>query len=45
MKFLDADVKRPLASVRAIMDEGNVVVSGQHESFIENVSTGQRFPL
>ena len=42
MKFLDADVKRPLASVSAIVDEGNVVVFGQHESFIENVSTGQR---
>ena len=26
MKFLDADVKRPLASVSAIVDEGNVVV-------------------
>ena len=42
MKFLDADVKRPLASVSAIVDEGNVVVFGQHESFIENVSTGVR---
>ena len=31
MKFLDADVKRPLASVSAIVDEGNVVV-------FENVS-------
>ena len=45
MKFLDADVKRPLASVSAIVDEGNVVVFGQHESFIENVSTGQRIPM
>ena len=35
MKFLDADVKRPLASVSSIVDEGNVVVLGQHESFIE----------
>ena len=34
MKFLDADVKRPLASVSATVDEGNVVVFGQHESFI-----------
>ena len=32
MKFLDADVKRTLASVSAIVDEGNVVVFGQHES-------------
>ena len=45
MMFLDADVKRPLASVSAIVDEGNVVVFGQHESFIENVSTGQRIPM
>ena len=45
VKFLDADVKRPLASVSAIVDEGNVVVFGQHESFIENVSTGQRIPM
>ena len=45
MKFLDADVKRPLASVCTIVDDGNVVVFGQHESFIENVSTGQRIPM
>ena len=45
MKFLDADVRRPLVSVSAIVDEGNVVVFGQHESFIENVSTGQRIPM
>ena len=45
MKFLDADVKRPLASVSAIVDEGNVVVFGHRESFIENVSTGQRIPM
>ena len=42
MKFLDADVKRPMASVSAIVDEGNVFVFGQHESSIENVTTGQR---
>ena len=34
MTFLDADVKRPFPSVSAIVDEGNVVVFGQHESFI-----------
>ena len=43
--FLDADVKRPLASVSAIVDEGNVVVFGQDESFIENTNTGQRIPM
>ena len=45
MKFLDADVKRPLASVSAIVDERTVVVFGQHELFIENGSTGQRIPM
>ena len=45
LKCLDADVKRQLASVSAIVDGGNVVVFGQHESFIENVSTGQRIPM
>ena len=45
VKFLDADVKRPLAPVSSIVDEGNVVVFGQHESFIENVSAGQRIPM
>ena len=34
MKFLDADVKRPMASVSAIVDEGKIVVFGQH-SYIE----------
>ena len=43
MKFLDADVKRPLASVSAIVDEGNVVVFGHHKSFIVNVSTAREF--
>ena len=45
MRFLDADVKRLLASVSAIVDDGNVVVFGQHELFIESVSTGQRIPM
>ena len=45
MNFLDADVKRPLDSVSVIVDQGNVVVFGQHESFIENVSSGQRIPV
>ena len=45
VKLLDADVKRPLASVSAIVDEGNVVVIGQHEFFIENACTGQRIPM
>ena len=39
-KSLDADVKRPLASVSAIVDEGSKVVFGQQELYIENESTG-----
>ena len=45
MKFLDADVKRPLVSVSAIVDEGHIVVFGPQESYIENMGTGQRIPL
>ena len=45
MKFLDADVNRPLASVSAILNEGNVVVFGQHESFFGNTGSGQRIPM
>ena len=42
MKFLDADVSRPLASVIANVDEGNIVVFELQESYIENTSIGQR---
>ena len=41
MKFLDADVIRPLLSVVAIDDEENIVVFGPQESHVENASTGQ----
>ena len=44
-KFLDADVKRPLASVRAIVERGNIVVFGPQESYIENTSIDQRIPV
>ena len=40
MKFLDADVIRPLLSVIAIDDEENIVVFGPQESHVENASTG-----
>ena len=40
MKCLDADVKKPLASVSSIVDDGNKFVFGQQESYIENESTG-----
>ena len=42
MKFLDADVRSPLASVIANVDEGNIVVFELQESYIENTSIGQR---
>ena len=45
IKFLDAGVKRLLASVSAIVDNGNVVVFGPQESYIERTSTGQRIPM
>ena len=45
MKFLDSDVKRPLASICAIIAEGNIVVFGLQESYIENTSIGQRIQM
>ena len=45
MKSLDADVKRPAASVSAIVDEGNVFVFGPQESYNESTCTGQRVPM
>ena len=44
MKFLDADVKRPLAAVSAIVDEGNTVVFSTRGSYIENDLTKDRIP-
>ena len=45
MRFLDADFKRPLASVSPIVVSGKVAVFGQHESFIENKNIGQMVPM
>ena len=45
VKFSDADIKRPLASVSAIVDEGNIVVLGPQDSYIENTSTRQRIRM
>ena len=42
MKFLDANIRRPLASVSAMFDERNVVVFGPQDAYVENTSTGQR---
>ena len=41
MKFLDMDLKRPLASVFAIVDEGN----GLQDSYVENTTAGQRIQM
>ena len=45
MKFLDADVKRPLAAVSAIVDEGNTVVFSARGAYIENDTTKERMPM
>ena len=44
MKFLVTDVKKPLAAVSAVVDEGNVVVFGPGPwgSFIQNVHSGEK---
>ena len=43
MNFLDADVKKPLAAVSAMEDEGNTVCfSKKWGRFIENDTTGDR---
>ena len=45
MKFLDADVKRSMASVSANLDAGTIVVFGPWESYIENTNIGWRIPM
>ena len=46
IKFLDADVKKPLVAVSAMEDEGNTVVfSKKWGSYVENDRTGERIPL
>ena len=45
LTFLDVDDKRQLACVSAVVDEGNVVVFGQQDSYIENTIMGQRIPM
>ena len=46
MKFLDADVKKPLGAVSAMEDEGNTVVfSRKWGSYVEHDVTGERIPL
>ena len=46
VEFLDADVEKGgRRFVIAVVDWGNVVVSGLHESHIDNVSTVPRSPM
>ena len=45
MKFVHVGVKRPLASVSANVDEGNLVVCGPQDSYIEITSIGQRIRM
>jgi hypothetical protein len=46
MRFLDSDVRKPLAAVSAMNDEGNTVVfSRKWGNYIENDGTGKRIPL
>ena len=45
MKFLNNDIKRQLASMSAILDEGNIVVFGPQQPCIENKSIGLRIPM
>ena len=47
MNLLVTDVKKPLAAVSAIVDEGNVVVFGPGDggSFIQNISTGEKIAM
>ena len=45
LKFLDADVKKPLAAVSAMVDAGNTVVFSKKGSYIEENSTGERIKL
>ena len=45
MKFLDADVKRPLGSVSAMVDGGNRVVFSKGGSYVENEVTKEKIPM
>ena len=45
MKFLDADVKRPLGAATAVVDAGNTVVLSRKRSFIRNDESGEMIEL
>ena len=46
MKFWDADVKKPLGAVSAMVDEGNTVVfSRKWGCYVENDITKEKIPM
>ena len=45
MKFLEADVRKPLGSVAAIVDEGNVCVFRKSGGYIQNEATGMKIEM
>ena len=45
MRFLDADVRKPLGAVSAIVDQGNTVVFSRERSYIQSDATGEVIPV
>ena len=45
MKFWDADVKKPLGAVSAMIDEGNTVVFNKKRSYIRNDPSGEEIEI
>ena len=45
MRYLITSVKKPLAAVSSIVDEGNRVVFDTDDSYVECKATGERIPL
>ena len=46
MRFLDSDVRKPLAAVSAMSDEGDTVVfSKKWGSYVENDDAGERIKM
>ena len=45
MKFLDAGVKKPLASVSSMVDQGSRVVFDADGSYVEHVASSNRIPM
>jgi hypothetical protein len=45
MTFQATDVRKPLASVRRIVQKGNTVVFDEEESYILNKRTGEKTPI